>query len=142
MRFYIGQGMTKRQGWIFNLLQDGKTTEEIHKASRTGYSRREIEEEIQAVLDITDFCGRAHPNSYVMTTHAYQRLIERYDAMLGFEIEAMIEDMRSNGRLFKKEEDGTIKIVHKDIIWVMKGNKIITIYWDEKAMKQKMGRSI
>jgi hypothetical protein len=142
MRLYIGQGLTKRQGWIFNLLQDGKTIPEIHKASRTGYSRREIEEEVQEVLDITDFCGKAHPNSYVMTTHAYHRLFERYDGLLGYEIEAMIEDMRCNGRLFKKEDDGTVKIVHKDIIWVMKGNKIITVYWDEKAMKRKIARSL
>lgn len=137
MRFYIGQGMTKRQYWIYALLQQGKTVEEICALSKFECSYDRMEQEVQRVLDITDFCGRAHPNSIVITTHAYHRLIERYDGLLGNEIKDMAEDMMNNGRMISQEGRES-KILYKDIVWVLNGNKIITIFWDNKGMRKKV----
>jgi hypothetical protein len=140
MRIYIGQGLSKRQGWIFGLLQEGRSAEYISLHSRYKTTIDEIKGDMQIVLDKTDFLGQARPNSYVMTSHAYQRLFERYpEGLTGKEIEELFDNALNNGRRLDEYRPGYKKLTWNDITWVIKGNKIITVYYDEKLIRQRLG---
>lgn len=140
MRFYIGKKLTPRQQWIWNKLEDGLNEEEIFIQSKGRGCNRLIDmrKEIQEVLDLTDFQGRSHPDSIVLTSHAYARLIERYDGLVGWEIEEMVKNMLTMGQSISYNK-GERKISYNDLIWVISGNRIITIFRDIKSIRAKVG---